>query len=80
MRGDKALAEIQRDSGSEKIFLMFADLAVQTELLKLAKLFKEQRNRLDLVVNDAGLIRSKRIETPDGIELTLAVNHLARSC
>jgi NAD(P)-dependent dehydrogenase (short-subunit alcohol dehydrogenase family) len=30
-----------------------------------------------VLVNNAGLIQPKRTETPDGIELTLAVNHLA---
>ncbi len=77
VRGDKALAEIRRDSGSEKVSLMLADLAVQAEVRKLAEAFKEQRDRLDVLVNNAGLIRSRHIETPDGIELTLAVNHLA---
>jgi NAD(P)-dependent dehydrogenase (short-subunit alcohol dehydrogenase family) len=77
VRGDEALAEIQRDSGSEKVSLMLADLAVQTEVRKLAEAFTERRDRFDVLVNNAGLIRSKRIETPDGLELTLAVNHLA---
>jgi NAD(P)-dependent dehydrogenase (short-subunit alcohol dehydrogenase family) len=30
-----------------------------------------------VLVNNAGLIQDRRTETPDGIELTLAVNHLA---
>ena len=30
-----------------------------------------------MLVNNAGLVQSRRAETPDGIELTLAVNHLA---
>jgi NAD(P)-dependent dehydrogenase (short-subunit alcohol dehydrogenase family) len=77
VQGDKALAEIRRDSGSEKVFLMLADLAVQTEVRTIAEAFKEQRDRLDVLVNNAGLIRSKRVETPDGMELTRAVNHLA---
>jgi NAD(P)-dependent dehydrogenase (short-subunit alcohol dehydrogenase family) len=79
-RGDKALAEIRRDSGSKKVSLMLADLAVQAEVRKLAKTFKEQRDRLDVLVNNAGLIQFKRTERCDGIELTLAVNHLAPSC
>ena len=76
-RGEAAVAEIRRASGSEKVSLMIADLAVQAEVRKLADDFKEQHDRLDVLVNNAGLIRSKRAETPDGIEMTLAVNHLA---
>jgi NAD(P)-dependent dehydrogenase (short-subunit alcohol dehydrogenase family) len=76
-RGEAALAEIRRASGSEKVSLMIADLAVQAEVRKLADNFRERHDRLDVLVNNAGLIQSKRKETPDGIELTLAVNHLA---
>ncbi len=76
-RGEAALAEIRRASGSEKVSLLIADLAVQAEVRKLADNFRERHDRLDVLVNNAGLIQSKRKETPDGIELTLAVNHLA---
>ncbi len=76
-RGEAALAEIRRASGNEKVSLMLADLAVQAEVRGLAEGFKERHDRLDVLVNNAGLIRSERAETPDGIELTLAVNHLA---
>ncbi len=76
-RGEAALGEIRRTSGSEKVSLMLADLAVQAEVRKLADNFRERHDRLDVLVNNAGLIQSRRKETPDGIELTLAVNHLA---
>jgi NAD(P)-dependent dehydrogenase (short-subunit alcohol dehydrogenase family) len=76
-RGEAALREIRRASGSEKVSLMLADLAVQAEVRELADSFRERHDRLDVLVNNAGLIQSRRTETPDGIELTLAVNHLA---
>jgi NAD(P)-dependent dehydrogenase (short-subunit alcohol dehydrogenase family) len=76
-RGEAALGEIRCASDSEKVSLMLADLAVQAEVRKLANTFRERHERLDVLVNNAGLIQSKRTETPDGIELTLAVNHLA---
>jgi NAD(P)-dependent dehydrogenase (short-subunit alcohol dehydrogenase family) len=76
-RGEAALGEIRRASDSEKVSLMLADLAVQAEVRKLANTFRERHERLDVLVNNAGLIQSKRTETPDGIELTFAVNHLA---
>jgi NAD(P)-dependent dehydrogenase (short-subunit alcohol dehydrogenase family) len=56
---------------------MLADLALQAEVRRLAGEFRERHDRLDVLVNNAGLIQSKRTETPDEIELTLAVNHLA---
>ena len=76
-RGVAALGEIRGRSGSEKVSLVLADLAVQSEVRGLAEQFGEQHDRLDVLVNNAGIIQSKRTETPDDIELTLAVNHLA---
>jgi retinol dehydrogenase-12 len=76
-RGRAAVGEIQRGSGSQKVSLMLADLGVQAEVRGLAQAFKERHDRLDVLVNNAGLILSKRTETPDGFETTLAVNHLA---
>ena len=76
-RGEAAVGEIRRESGSEKVSLVLADLAVQAEVRELADEFKARYDRLDVLVNNAGLIQSRRTETPEGFELTLAVNHLA---
>jgi retinol dehydrogenase 14 len=57
--------------------LMLADLTSQEEIHRLADEFKEAYPRLDVLINNAGLFRSKRITTADGLETTFAVNHLA---
>jgi len=54
-----------------------ADLAVQDEVRALAHEFRERYGRLDILVNNAGTIVAKRTLTPEGVEWTLAVNHLA---
>src|SRR5215211_4276544 len=76
-RGELAVEEIRDTSGNARVSLMLADLAVQAEVRGLAEEFRERYDRLDVLVNNAGIIQSKRTETPDSIELTLAVNHLA---
>ena len=76
-RGEEALVDLKAKSGSEKIELMLADLAMQAEVRRLVEEFEERHDRLDVLVNNAGVIQSRRTETPDGIETTLAINHLA---
>jgi NAD(P)-dependent dehydrogenase (short-subunit alcohol dehydrogenase family) len=76
-RGEEAVQEIRRESGNEQVSLLLADLAVQAEVRRLAEEFEASHDRLDVLVNNAGLVLSSRTETPDGIETTLAVNHLA---
>jgi len=76
-RGQRAVEEIRAESTGGSVELMLADLAVQAEVRRLAEDFGERHDRLDVLVNNAGLVQSTRTETPDGIETTLAVNHLA---
>src|ERR687895_2711773 len=76
-RGKQALQEIREEGGNDGVELMLADLAVQDEVRRLAEEFKERYDRLDVLVNNAGLVLSERTETPDGIETQLAINHLA---
>ncbi|HZB83174.1 MAG TPA: SDR family oxidoreductase [Rubrobacteraceae bacterium] len=76
-KGEGALQEIRSESGNNRVSLLLADLAAQAEVRRLAKEFRASHDRLDVLVNNAGLYKTRRTETPDGIEMTLAVNYLA---
>ncbi len=76
-RGEPALAEIKAKSGNDTLELMTADFESQRQIRDLADTYKRTHDRLDVLVNNAGLYLSKRHETEDGIEATWAVNHLA---
>ncbi len=76
-RGKQAVEEIRAESGRGAVELMLADLAGQAEVRRLAEGFKERYDRLDVLVNNAGLVVSERTETADGMETQFAVNHLA---
>jgi NAD(P)-dependent dehydrogenase (short-subunit alcohol dehydrogenase family) len=54
-----------------------ADFARLAEVARLADEVRAAAPRLDLLVNNAGLIRDRHVVTDDGIELTFQVNHLA---
>ena len=76
-RGEAAVEEIKGQSTNADVELILADLCVQSEVRRLAETFLARHDRLDVLVNNAGVVLSKRTETPDGIEMTLAINHLA---
>jgi len=76
-RGEAAMAEIKEKSPNASVDLMLADVSSQEQIHRLADNFKEAYPRLDVLINNAGLFRSERITSADGIEMTFAVNHLA---
>ncbi len=76
-KSEAVMAEIKEKSGNTSVDLMLADLSSQEEIRRLADVFKEAYSRLDVLINNAGLFRSKRFTTADGLETTFAVNHLA---
>ena len=82
-RGHDAQAEIQAvaerawPSHTDAVDLYIADLGVQEEIFSLGETLRAEYNRLDVLVNNAGVLLGAREETPDGIEKTFAVNHLA---
>jgi NAD(P)-dependent dehydrogenase (short-subunit alcohol dehydrogenase family) len=56
---------------------LVADFSSQSAIRNLAQEFKDMHQRLDILVNNAGVFKAKHQLTKEGIEYTLAVNHLA---
>ena len=54
-----------------------ADLSARAQVRQLAEEFQRRFARLDVLLNNAGAFFSKRHVSVDGIEMTLALNHLA---
>jgi NAD(P)-dependent dehydrogenase (short-subunit alcohol dehydrogenase family) len=75
-RGERAAEEIRAQTGG-RVDLALADLSSQAEVRNLAEEFRRRYDRLDVLVNNAGLVQSTRTETVDGLESTFAINHLA---
>ena len=74
--GKKVQEELKRVTGNSAVDLFIADLSLQADVRKLAQAFHEKYNRLDVLLNNAGAVFDKRRETPEGIEMTFALNHL----
>jgi NAD(P)-dependent dehydrogenase (short-subunit alcohol dehydrogenase family) len=59
-----------------KVNGLVADLSSQASVRQLAAEFLEGYERLDILVNNAGAFFARRQVSVDGIEMTLALNHL----
>jgi NAD(P)-dependent dehydrogenase (short-subunit alcohol dehydrogenase family) len=75
-RGEAALADIRRATGSPNVELMLVDLASLQSVRELAATFKATYRRLSVLVNNAAVFASRRVLTEDGLELMFATNHL----
>lgn len=70
-------AEIVRAAGRDSGGIVLADLSVQAQVRAAAAEIGERWPAVHVLVNNAGLYTRSREETADGIEMQLAVNHLA---
>jgi NAD(P)-dependent dehydrogenase (short-subunit alcohol dehydrogenase family) len=75
-RGEKAMAEIVSQSGSKSVDLMVCDVSSINSIQHFAQDFKAKYDRLNVLMNNAGAVFSKRDVTTEGFERTLAVNYL----
>jgi NAD(P)-dependent dehydrogenase (short-subunit alcohol dehydrogenase family) len=75
-RGEEALAEVRRSSGNHAAELMLCDLGSRKSILDFCSMFRDRYHRLDVLVNNAGVVLPGRHETTDGFELQFGVNHL----
>ncbi|MGA2875128.1 MAG: SDR family oxidoreductase [Nitrososphaerales archaeon] len=77
-KSNAALTEIRMRSGkNESVVHIAADLSSQKSISEFVKEFNARFDRLDVLLNNAGVSQFKRILTADGIEMTFAVNVLA---
>jgi retinol dehydrogenase 14 len=76
-RGDKTRQEILKATPGAKVDLRLADLSSSTSIRALAESVNASFDRLDVLVNNAAVLTSRRRVTPEGFELQFFVNHLA---
>jgi NAD(P)-dependent dehydrogenase (short-subunit alcohol dehydrogenase family) len=75
-RGQAALEEVKRRSGSQLVHLDLADLSSRASLASFADAFRSSHDRLDVLVNNAGAVFAERQVSADGLEMTFALNHM----
>lgn len=76
-KAEATRADIARASGNPNVRVLLADLSSLAEVRKLADSFLSIYPTLHVLVNNAGVVNTRRQLTVDGFESMFAVNHLA---
>jgi len=71
-RADKAVRQIRAQTGNERVHAEFIDVSDLGSIRAAAA--RLSSNSVDVLVHNAGVLPDERVETDDGLELTLATN------
>jgi NAD(P)-dependent dehydrogenase (short-subunit alcohol dehydrogenase family) len=75
-KGNKAAQKIKNQYPDAHVTVMELDLANLESVRKFAANFKREHSRLDLLINNAGVMMPPYSKTADGFELQFGTNHL----
>lgn len=75
-KGEQAKADILKDNPQAQLDVMALDVGDLSSVRAFADAFKAKYDRLDILLNNAGVMAIPRQETADGFEMQLGVNHL----
>ncbi|MCW4041303.1 MAG: SDR family NAD(P)-dependent oxidoreductase [Candidatus Bathyarchaeota archaeon] len=75
--GKSAVLEIKKESPNASVDIMICDLASMKSIQSFIKDFKGKYSKLDILFNNAAVMKQKRTVTEDGFEMMFQVNYLA---
>jgi retinol dehydrogenase 12 len=69
-------AKIKNETGNNQVEFIAADLSTNAGVQEVAHEFKKRHPRLDVLLNNAGAMLMSRQVSKEGVEMTIALNHL----
>ena len=75
-KGETAAADIRASAPGADVAVQELDLASLTSIRDAAATLRDRHERIDLLVNNAGVMSTPQSTTEDGFELQFGVNHL----
>ena len=75
-KGKAAVEEIVADAAGADVHLVQLDLASLDSIRSAAEELRSRHDRIDLLINNAGVMYTPRQETADGFEMQFGTNHL----
>ncbi|XP_050970624.1 retinol dehydrogenase 12-like [Labeo rohita] len=75
-RANKAAEEVRKRSGNDNVVVKMLDLNSLRSVRALAKDVQKTEDRLNILINNAGIMMCPHWRTEDGFEMQFGVNHL----
>jgi NAD(P)-dependent dehydrogenase (short-subunit alcohol dehydrogenase family) len=75
-KGKRALGKIESLNRNTHITLMRLDLSDMESIRSFAEEFLRRHDRLDILINNAGVILTRYSHTKDGLEIQFGTNHI----
>jgi len=76
-KGENAVLEVKKEIPNASVELMICDLSSMKSIQNVIEEFKGKHSTLDLLYNNAAVMKKKRTVTEDGLETMFQVNYLA---
>ena len=76
-RGEETLRRLREAAPDRDHVVHYAPLSSLAEMRRVSSLIAEREQRIDVLINNAGALFTKRELTEDGLERTFATNHMA---
>jgi retinol dehydrogenase-12 len=72
----QSVEAIKKETGNSQVEFIAADLSTNAGVQEVAHEFKKRHTHLDVLLNNAGAMFMSRQVSSDGVEMTIALNHL----
>jgi len=76
-KGENAVLEVKKEIPNASVELMICDLSSMKSIQNFIEGFKGKYSKLDILYNNAAVMKRKRTVTEDGFEMMFQVNYLA---
>lgn len=76
-KGNAVKDEMIKLSGNQNVDVLFCDLVLMKSVSTFAGIIKKNYEKLDILINNAGIWTNRKVITDEGFESQFAVNHLA---
>lgn len=74
-KAEEAAKDIRKESGSDLVEIMQLDLASLKSVRKCAETLIEKEDKIDILINNAGIMMCPDWKTEDGFDMQMGTNH-----